>query len=138
MRTLEWDNMGVKTDGRQLHHLPFARDIVLITPDICQEERMLAGFDKACGNIGLRLHLTETMFIKNRLVSLTSFTLNETNISECSSYVYLGREINMMNDVAPELGRRKRAAWGAFKNIEDVMKIAKNTGLRAHQRFFLP
>uniref|UniRef100_A0A7I4Y1A7 Integrase n=1 Tax=Haemonchus contortus TaxID=6289 RepID=A0A7I4Y1A7_HAECO len=25
----------------------------------------------------------------------------------------------MMNDLAPELCRRKRAAWGAFKNIEE-------------------
>uniref|UniRef100_A0A0K0DL84 Reverse transcriptase domain-containing protein n=1 Tax=Angiostrongylus cantonensis TaxID=6313 RepID=A0A0K0DL84_ANGCA len=52
MRTLEWDNMGVKIDGRQIHHLRFADDIVLITPDISQAERMLADFDKACGKIG--------------------------------------------------------------------------------------
>uniref|UniRef100_A0A0K0DAM3 Reverse transcriptase domain-containing protein n=1 Tax=Angiostrongylus cantonensis TaxID=6313 RepID=A0A0K0DAM3_ANGCA len=115
MRTLEWDNMGVKIDGWQIHHLRFADDIVLITPDISQAERMLADFDKACGKICLRLNLKKTMFMKNGLVSYASFTLNERNISECSSYVYLGREINMMNDLAPELSRRKRAAWGAFK-----------------------
>ncbi|EPB75971.1 hypothetical protein ANCCEY_04946 [Ancylostoma ceylanicum] len=38
----------------------------------------------------------------------------------------------MMNDIAPELGRRKRAAWGAYKSIEDAVKKTKNTGLRAH------
>ncbi|VDM62524.1 unnamed protein product [Angiostrongylus costaricensis] len=37
-----------------------------------------------------------------------------------------------MNDLAPELSRRKRAAWGAFKSIEDVVKRTKNTQLRAH------
>ncbi|KAE9419314.1 hypothetical protein Angca_009195, partial [Angiostrongylus cantonensis] len=111
MRTLEWDNMGAKFDGRQIHHLRFADDIVLITPDISQAERMLADFDKACGKNGLRLDLTKTMFMKNGLVLFAPFTLNETNISECSSYVYLGREINMMNDLVPELSRRKRAAW---------------------------
>ncbi|KAK6764620.1 hypothetical protein RB195_024805 [Necator americanus] len=31
MRKLEWDDMGVKVDGRQLHHLRFADDIGLIT-----------------------------------------------------------------------------------------------------------
>uniref|UniRef100_A0A0K0DP94 Reverse transcriptase domain-containing protein n=1 Tax=Angiostrongylus cantonensis TaxID=6313 RepID=A0A0K0DP94_ANGCA len=46
MRTLEWDNMGVKIDSRQIHHLRFADDIVLITPDISQAERMLANYDK--------------------------------------------------------------------------------------------
>uniref|UniRef100_A0A0K0CX40 TniB protein n=1 Tax=Angiostrongylus cantonensis TaxID=6313 RepID=A0A0K0CX40_ANGCA len=38
----------------------------------------------------------------------------------------------MMSDVAPELSRRKQAAWGAFKSIEDVVKRIKNIRLRAH------
>ncbi|EYB84137.1 hypothetical protein Y032_0322g2436 [Ancylostoma ceylanicum] len=44
-------------------------------------------------------------------------------------YVYLGQEVNMMNDLAPELGRRKRSAWGACKSIEDVVKKTQNTRL---------
>ncbi|VDO51737.1 unnamed protein product [Haemonchus placei] len=45
----------------------------------------------------------------------------------------------MMNDSAPELSRRKRVARGAFKNIEGVVKKAKNTRLCAylsHSAFF--
>ncbi|VDP61131.1 unnamed protein product, partial [Heligmosomoides polygyrus] len=57
--------MGVKVDGRQLHHLRFADDIVLITPTIIQAERMLADFDRVCGNVGLQLNLTKTMFMRN-------------------------------------------------------------------------
>ncbi|EYC42952.1 hypothetical protein Y032_0509g2718 [Ancylostoma ceylanicum] len=132
MRRLEWDNMGVRVDGRLLHHLRFADDIVLITPSISQAERMLADFDDACGKIGLQLNLTKTMFMRNGWVPDAPFSLNGTTISECSSYVYLGREVNMMNDLAPELGRRKRAAWGAYKSIEDVVKKTKNIRLRAH------
>ncbi|EYC11923.1 hypothetical protein Y032_0049g1859 [Ancylostoma ceylanicum] len=41
-------NMGVRVDGRLLHHLRFAGDIVLITININQPERMLADFDDAC------------------------------------------------------------------------------------------
>ncbi|KAE9416522.1 hypothetical protein Angca_002587, partial [Angiostrongylus cantonensis] len=107
-RILEWDNMEVKIDGRQLHHLRFPDDVVLITPNISQAERMLADFDKACGKIGLRLNLPKTMFIRNGFVSHDPFTLNGTNISEGSSYIYLGGEINMVNGLAPELSRRKR------------------------------
>ncbi|KAE9417456.1 hypothetical protein Angca_006852, partial [Angiostrongylus cantonensis] len=95
--------------------LRFADDIVLITPDISQVERMLADFDKAYGKIGLRLNRKKTMFMRNGLVSQAPFTLNGTNVPECSSYVYLGREINMMNDLGAELSRRKQAAWRAFK-----------------------
>ncbi|KAK6731323.1 hypothetical protein RB195_007659 [Necator americanus] len=132
MRKLEWDDMGVKVDGRQQHHLRFADDIVLVTPSISQAERMLTEFDETCGCIGLQLNLQKTMFMRNGWVSDAPFTLNGTNISECTSYVYLGRELNMMNDLTPELGRRRRAAWGAYKSIEDVVKKTRNTRLRAH------
>ncbi|WKY00676.1 hypothetical protein Q1695_015031 [Nippostrongylus brasiliensis] len=90
MRTLEWHDMGVKIDGRQLHHLRFADDIVLITPSITHAERMLADFDHACGKIGLQLNLTKAMLMRNGYVPDRPFSLNGTNISECSSYVYLG------------------------------------------------
>uniref|UniRef100_A0A0K0D673 Reverse transcriptase domain-containing protein n=1 Tax=Angiostrongylus cantonensis TaxID=6313 RepID=A0A0K0D673_ANGCA len=93
---------------------------------------MLPDFDKACGKIGLLLNLKKTMFMKNGLVSFAPFTLNGTNISECSSYVFLGRQINMMKYLAPELSRKKLAAWGAFKIIEDIVERTKNTRLRAH------
>ncbi|KAK6751301.1 hypothetical protein RB195_002967 [Necator americanus] len=65
MRKLEWDDMGVKVDGRQLHHLRFADDIVLVTPSISQAERMLTEFDETCGCIGLQLNLQKTMFMRN-------------------------------------------------------------------------
>ncbi|VDP21269.1 unnamed protein product [Heligmosomoides polygyrus] len=91
--------MGVKVDGRQLHHLRFADNIVLITPSISQAERMLADFVRVFRNVGLQLNLTKTMFMRNGQVSDAPFTLNVTNISECSSYVYLGREVNMANDL---------------------------------------
>ncbi|KAK6728442.1 hypothetical protein RB195_005837 [Necator americanus] len=52
-------------------------------------------------------------------------TLNGTNISECTSYVYLDRKLSMINDLT--LGRRRRAAWGAYKSIEDVVKKTRNT-----------
>ncbi|KAK6765252.1 hypothetical protein RB195_025257 [Necator americanus] len=80
IRKLEWNDMGVKVDGRQLHHLRFADNIVLITPSISQAERMLTEFDETCGCIGLQLNLQKTMFMRNGWVSDAPFTLNGTNI----------------------------------------------------------
>ncbi|KAE9419069.1 hypothetical protein Angca_005112, partial [Angiostrongylus cantonensis] len=112
--------------------LCFTDDVVLIMLNVSQAERMPADFYKACGKIGLRLNVTKTMFMRSGLVSYAPLTPNGMNISECSSYVYLGREVNMLNDLAPELSRKKRAAWNAFKSIEDVVKRTKDTRLRAH------
>ncbi|KAK6750028.1 hypothetical protein RB195_002180 [Necator americanus] len=88
MRKLEWDDIGVKVDGRQLHHLHFADDIVLITPSVSQAERMLTEFDETCSCISLQLNQDKTMFMRNGWVWDAPFTLSGTNISECTSYVY--------------------------------------------------
>ncbi|KAK6729480.1 hypothetical protein RB195_006494 [Necator americanus] len=119
MRKLEWDDMGVKVDGRKLHHLRSADDIVLIKPSISQAERMVTEFDETCRCIGLLLNLQKAMFMRNGWITNAPFTLNVTNISECTRYGYLGRELNMMNDLTPELGRMRRAACGAYKSIEE-------------------
>ncbi|KAK6756346.1 hypothetical protein RB195_014637 [Necator americanus] len=86
MRKLEWDDI------------------------ISQAERMLTEFVETCGCIGLQLNLEKAMFMRNGWVSDAPFTLSGTNISECTSYVYLG----------------------AYKSIEGVVKGARNTRLRAH------
>ncbi|VDM63319.1 unnamed protein product [Angiostrongylus costaricensis] len=93
--------MGVKIDDKKLPHLRYTGDIVLITPNLSEAERMLAELGKAYGKIGFRRNLTNTMFMRNGLVSYAQYTLNGTNISDCSSQLYLGREISMMNDLAP-------------------------------------
>ncbi|VDO90713.1 unnamed protein product [Heligmosomoides polygyrus] len=71
-------------------------------------------------------YITKTMFMRNIRVFDAKFSLNGTNISECSNYVYPGRKVNMANGPAPELGRRKRATWTAFKSVEEVVKKSKN------------
>ncbi|KAK6729523.1 hypothetical protein RB195_006522 [Necator americanus] len=105
MRRLEWDNMGVKIDDRHLHHLRFANNTVLIKSSIKQAERILADLDETCKKISLQLNLDETMFMRNGWVSDAPFTLNGTNMSDCFSDVYLGREINMKNDLSSEMAR---------------------------------
>ncbi|KAK6762697.1 hypothetical protein RB195_023419 [Necator americanus] len=119
MRGLEWDNMGKEVDGRHLHHLRFADDIFLIISSVNQAEQMLAEFDETCRKIGLQPNLDKTIFMMDGLVSDSPFTLNGTNISECSSYAYLGREINMMNDLTSELGSCATSGlWSIQKHRE--------------------
>uniref|UniRef100_A0A0K0DF57 Transposase n=1 Tax=Angiostrongylus cantonensis TaxID=6313 RepID=A0A0K0DF57_ANGCA len=63
---------------------------------------------------------------------LPDFTLNGTNTSECSGYVCLRGETNAINDAAPELSWRKRAAWESFKSIEGVVMRTKGARFLAH------
>ncbi|KAK6763903.1 hypothetical protein RB195_024294 [Necator americanus] len=43
-----------------------------------------------------------------------------SQIVETSSYVYLGRSMNMENDLKGELNRRMRAAWAAFAAVREA------------------
>ncbi|VDM51676.1 unnamed protein product [Angiostrongylus costaricensis] len=82
-----------------------------------------------------RVLLQQVEFMRQKLLRnrLTGGPETVEGISEeDKKRIALGREINMLNDLAPELSRRKRAAWEAFKAIKDVVKRTKNTRLRAH------
>ncbi|VDP21748.1 unnamed protein product [Heligmosomoides polygyrus] len=79
-----------------MHYLRFADDIVLITPRIGQAERILADFDRVCGNAGLQLNFTRTLFIRKGRVVDALFSLNRTKIFERSSCVSLGSEVDML------------------------------------------
>ncbi|KAK6735683.1 hypothetical protein RB195_018735 [Necator americanus] len=90
---------------------------------------MLTEFDETCGCIGLQVNLQKTMFMRSGWVSDDPFTLNGRNTFERTSIVCLGLEMNMKNELILELGTRKRAAWGGYKIIKDVL-IIRNTRLR--------
>ncbi|VDO78590.1 unnamed protein product [Heligmosomoides polygyrus] len=78
-------------------------------------------------NVYSQRSLTKTMFMRNGRVSDASFSLNGTNISECSSYVYLGREVNVASDLSPQLGRRNRADWGGFNSVEELLRKTRTS-----------
>ncbi|VDP48350.1 unnamed protein product [Heligmosomoides polygyrus] len=62
---------------------------------------MLVDLDRVCGSRGLQLSVTKTMCMRNGRVFDALFSLNGTNISECSSCVYLV-EVNVADNLAPE------------------------------------
>ena len=82
--------------------LGFVKAIVLTTASTSHVERVLADFDDASRQIGLRLYFEETMFMRNITLRI-QFMLNGKNISDCSKCVQLRREVNMINNLAPAL-----------------------------------
>ncbi|VDP05404.1 unnamed protein product [Heligmosomoides polygyrus] len=118
---IEWEGMGVKVDGWQLHHLRFADDILIIS-STSQAERMLADFDRVCGNVGLQLNLTKTMLMRNRRVSDALFSLNRTPAT-C---------IWVAKSTWPTAGAGQEMLGGAFKSVGEAVKKTKNVRLRVH------
>ncbi|KAK6734587.1 hypothetical protein RB195_018025 [Necator americanus] len=151
-RKLEWD-MGVKFDGRQLHHLRFADDIVLITPSISQAERMLTKFNKTLKktrNTRLRAHLFNTTVlpiltyvsetwafrkqeenavrdgIRSSLLRQRSKIREATTFAKESKIRWAGH-VMRFNDVGPEPPTRKEEPLGdsGTGQIEGLLALAR-------------
>ncbi|WKY03659.1 hypothetical protein Q1695_004984 [Nippostrongylus brasiliensis] len=77
------------------------------------------------------MNMSKTQFMVNQWCDTGLGKLNGVALQRVDSYVYLGRELNMENNLAPEIARRRRAAWAAFSSIREVTDQVKDAGLRA-------
>ncbi|KAK6749394.1 hypothetical protein RB195_001791 [Necator americanus] len=82
--------------------------------------------------IGLLINRKKTQFMKNAYCEDGGVQLEGSRIMETSSYVYLGRSMNMENDLREELNRRMRAAWAAFAAVREATDQLTDQDLRAH------
>ncbi len=132
MKSLDWNERGIRVDGRFLSNLRFADDIVLFSSSINEAETMLKELNEVGKTIGLRINRKKTQFMKNGLIEDTELKLEGSPITETSSYVYLGRSMNMQNDLKEELNRRRRAAWAAYGPLKEATDQLTDPALRAH------
>lgn len=132
MKSLDWEGKGIPVDGRFLSNLRFADDIVIFSRSISEAEAMLSELNEVGKRIGLRINRKKTQFMKNAWCEGQHIELDGSPITETSSYVYLGRSMNMENDMKEELARRQRAAWAAFGPLREVTNQLADPDLRAH------
>ncbi|KAK6765076.1 hypothetical protein RB195_025129 [Necator americanus] len=93
---------------------------------------MLNELNEVGKRIGLRIDRKKTQFMKNAYCEDRGPQLEGSQIVETSSYVYLGRSMNMENDLKEELNRRKRATWAAFAAVSEATDQPRDQDLRAH------
>ncbi|KAK6761294.1 hypothetical protein RB195_022379 [Necator americanus] len=89
---------GIRVDGRFLSYLRFADDIVLFSSSTNDAETMLNELNEAGKRIGLRINRKKTQFMKNAYCEDRGVQLEGSQIMETSSYICLGRSMNMEND----------------------------------------
>ncbi|KAK6729601.1 hypothetical protein RB195_006570 [Necator americanus] len=132
MKSLSWEERGIRVDGRFLSNLRFTDDIVLFSSSTNEAETMLNELNEAGKRIGLRINRKKTQFMKNAHCEDGGVQLEGSQIVETPSYVYLGRSMNMENDLKEELNRRMRAAWAAFAAVREATDQLTDQDLRAH------
>ncbi|KAK6761889.1 hypothetical protein RB195_022833 [Necator americanus] len=128
MKSLSWEERGIRVDGRFLSNLRFADDIVLFSSSTNEAETMLNELNEVGKRIGLRINRKKTQFMKNAYCEDGGVQLEGSQIVETPSYVYLGRSMNMENDLEEELNRRMRA----FAAVREATDQLTDQDLRAH------
>jgi hypothetical protein len=78
IRQLDWEGRGIRVDGRRLHHLRFADDVVLFATDPAEATDMLAEFEEACGRAGLKINVKKTQYMATQEAPLGTVTLEHT------------------------------------------------------------
>ena len=126
MKDLEWEDYGIPVDGKNINNLRFADDIVLCAKTPEEAQRMLDDLDRASKKIGLEMNKKKSQSMRNPWCSSGEVKLEGQPLEEVTSYIYLGRSINMEGDLRAEVGRRRRAAWTALGSIKEVTKMLKN------------
>ncbi|KAK6763631.1 hypothetical protein RB195_024085 [Necator americanus] len=134
MKSLSWEERGTRVDGRFLSNLRFADDIVLLSSSTNEAETMLNELNEARKRVGLRINRKKTQFMKNAYCEDGGVQLEDSKIVETSSYVYLGRPMNMENDLKEKLNRRIRTARAAFAAVREATDQLTDQDLLLFQR----
>jgi hypothetical protein len=131
IRQLDWDTRGIRIDGRHLHHLRFADDVVLFARDTVEATDMLSQFTEACGRAGLKINEKKTQYMATPWTNPGTVLHGNIPLDRVDSYVYLGRAISCTNALDTEISRRIRAGWASFHNIKEVLVTLSDQKLKA-------
>ncbi|VDP40067.1 unnamed protein product [Heligmosomoides polygyrus] len=131
MKDLNWNDKGYLMDGKRISSLRSADDIVLISTSTAEIKEVVNELNVAGMQIGLDMNMSKIQLMVNQWCDTGLVRLNGVALEQVDSYVYLGRELIMDNDLSPEIARRTRAAWAAFSSIREVTDQVKDVGLRA-------
>ena len=117
-RRLNWENKGLKIDGEYLNHLRFANDIFLFTETPQELEIMLQELGEESNLSDLRMNISKT---KLMVEDNTPIYVNNTQIENVESYVYLGQRFSLRDkNQDKEILRRSTAGWTAYAKHRDI------------------
>ncbi|EYB91984.1 hypothetical protein Y032_0199g1651 [Ancylostoma ceylanicum] len=117
MSRLNWDEKGLPIDGKMLSNLRFADGIVLISKNTKEMNQLINELNEVGKSIGMEINMKKTQTMANQWSDNGTIQLDGIPLQKVDSFVYLGREINMKNDLTTEIARRRKAAWAAMDTI---------------------
>ncbi len=100
-RELNWANFGIKIAEKNLNHLRFADNIVLIGKNLKELETMTNELEKTSNRMGLTMNLEKTKLLSSDEKALLK--IQDITIEKVEKYKYLGQIISLDNNLKKEL-----------------------------------
>ena len=102
-RTLNWEDRGVKINGKRLNHLRFADDTVTISETAKETEVMLTELNTESKKDGMKMHTGKTKVMFNKFAKEKDIIIENQSIEKLEEYVYLGTLTKMSKKLDIEL-----------------------------------
>ena len=90
---INWENTGVRINGKYLPHIIFADYIFLIANSPSKLMEMLQNMHDISNPVSLKMHLLKTKLMCNKYVNKDNVTVDKKKFEEFDKYVYFGKMV---------------------------------------------
>jgi len=106
----------------RLEDLDYADDICLLAQRFCDMEEKLKGLKEEEELVGLHININKTKGMRVNTSNMQKFRLEETEIEEVGSYVYLGSAVSESGGKEEDVASRIKKANGVFVQLYPVSR----------------
>ncbi len=117
---LNCESKGIKNNGAKLNNLRFADDVVLISQDGGELQKMASEFEEGL-KVGLHINMQKSVLISYQKSKL-EIILGNKKVTVTRSTIYLGQSLPFENNLENEISRRRAQAWKNFLSLRGIYK----------------
>ncbi|CAH2104114.1 unnamed protein product [Euphydryas editha] len=119
-RKLNWEEYGININGRKMHHLRFADDIVLFEENPEKLSCMINDLDEKSSKVGLQMNTTKTKLMTNH--AKFNIAVKGISLEYVEDYIYLGQIISTEDQMTKEINLRIATGWKKYWSLKEIMK----------------
>ena len=116
---LEETQAGIKTAGRNIHHLRYADDTTL-KAESEEELKSLLKVKEESEKVGLKLNVQETKTMASG--PITSWQMDGETVVTVTDFIFLGSKITADSDCSHEIKRRLLLGRKVVTNLDSIFK----------------
>ena len=117
---LEETQAGIKIAGRNISHLRYADDTILMAKSEEELKSLLMKVKEDREKVGLKLNIQKTKIMASG--PITSWETDGETVETVSDFIFLGSKITADGDCSPEIKRRLLFGKKVMTNLISILK----------------